>query len=184
MIVLYIGIGVVLLLILSFVIIYNVLVKAKNKVEEAFSNIDVYLKKRYDLIPNLINTVKGYMKHESELLTETTQIRADAMQAQTTNDTVSKNNKLGSNVRRIMAISENYPQLHASKNFLELQKALSDVEMEISDHRKEYNAAVTSYHNKLNVFPNNIIGKMFNYTEFELFVVTDAKERENVVVEF
>ena len=184
MIGLYICIGVVVLLILSFIVVFNVLVKAKNKVKEAFANIDVYLKKRYDLIPNLINTVKGYMKHESELLTETTKLRADAMQAQTTNDAVSNNNKLSSNVRRILAISENYPQLHASKNFLELQKALSDIEMEISEQRKEYNAVVTSYNNQLNVFPNNFIGKILNFKEFELFVIADPKERENVIVEF
>ena len=115
-------IAVVLFLLVAIAIsVYNSLVRSKNIVEKAFSDLDVLFKKRYDLVPNLVNTVKGYMKHEADLLTKTTELRSDAMKSQNLNDAVVKNKELSSNIRNIFAISENYPKLMANQNFLSLQ---------------------------------------------------------------
>ena len=178
-------IAVVLFSIVAIAIsIYNSLVKSKNSVEKAFSDLDVVFKKRYDLVPNLVNTVKGYMKHEADLLTKTTELRADAMKSQNLNDTVVKNKELSSRIRNIFAISENYPKLMANQNFLSLQEQLTKIEDEIARQRSEYNNCVTEHNNKIETFPKNIFAKMFGFKSFELFVVTDPKEREVVKVEF
>lgn len=177
--------GIILLLVILFTILaYNSLIKSKNEVDQAFADVDVYLKKRYDLIPNLVNTVKGYAKHEEKLFLETTQIRAQAIKAQTTNEIITKNNELSDRVRRIFAITENYPDLKASSNFLALQKSLNEIEAEIATQRGIYNQAVTAHNNNMEVFPKNIVGKMFKFKKYELFEIVNPIERENVIVQF
>lgn len=175
---------VVFAIIAIFVSVYNSLVKSRNSVKQSFSDLDVLFKKRYDLVPNLVNTVKGYMKHEAEVLTKTTELRANAMKAQTINDAVAQNKELSSNIRNIFAISENYPKLMASSNFISLQDQLTKLEQEIAGQRSVYNARVTSHNNKVETFPTNILAKMMKFEKFELFVVEDPKEREAVKVEF
>ena len=175
---------VVFAIIAVFVSVYNSLVKSRNSVKQSFSDLDVLFKKRYDLVPNLVNTVKGYMKHEADVLTKTTELRANAMKAQTINDAVAQNKELSSNIRNIFAISENYPKLMASQNFISLQDQLTKLEQEIAGQRSVYNTHVTSHNNKVETFPTNILAKMMKFEKFELFAIEDPKEREAVKVEF
>lgn len=175
---------VVFALLAVFVCVYNSLVKSRNNVKQSFADIDVLFKKRYDLVPNLVNTVKGYMKHEAEVLTKTTELRANAMKAQTINDTVAQNKELSSNIRNIFAISENYPKLMASQNFMALQEQLTKIEQEIATQRSKFNACATNHNNKVETFPTNIFAKMMKFEKFELYVIEDPKEREAVKVEF
>lgn len=175
---------VVFAIIAIFVSVYNSLVRSRNTVKQSFADLDVLFKKRYDLVPNLVNTVKGYMKHEADVLTKTTELRANAMKAQTINDAVAQNKELSSSIRNIFAISENYPKLMASQNFMSLQDQLTKLEQEIASQRAKYNACVTNHNNQVETFPKNILAKMMKFEKFELFVVDDPKEREVVKVEF
>ena len=175
---------VVLIVVLSIIGTYNSMIKARNNVEEAFSNIDVYLKKRYDLIPNLVNTVKGYAKHENETFNQITTLRGEAVNTHNMNQAVETNNKISASLRNMLALAENYPNLKADKNFLSLQNSLSEIESQISSVRTSYNNFATVYNTKLETFPNNIVATMFKFKKSSLFVVADPKERENVKVEF
>ncbi len=164
------------------IILYNTLINKKNQVENVFAGIDALLKKRYDLIPNLISTVKTYMSHERNTLNEITELRAQATSAQLSDDDkISLNNKLSKALGGIMVAVENYPDLKANQNFLQLQAALNEVEEQISAARRAYNAAVTDYNNAIEMFPTNILASMMNYQRKKVFEIT-AVERKNINV--
>jgi LemA protein len=175
--------------VLIFVVIgmYNSLIRLKNRVNEAWSDIDVQLKRRYDLIPNLVETVKGYAAHEKETLERVTKARTDAMAAQSGGDAkqqAAAENALSSTLKSIFALAENYPDLKANQNFLELQRELSDTENKIQASRRFYNGNVRDFNTKLQVFPTNIIGNMLGFKAREYFEIEEAKEREAVNVKF
>ncbi|MBU4216353.1 LemA family protein [Candidatus Parcubacteria bacterium] len=179
--------GVVVVLIFIVVGMYNSLVTLKNRVEEALSDIDVQLKRRYDLIPNLVETVKGYAGHESATLEKVTAARTAAMSAQSGGDAKAQleaENALSSTLKSIFALSESYPDLKANQNFLELQKELSDTENKIQASRRFYNGNVRDFNTKLQVFPTNMIANMLGFTAREYFEVENGAERENVKVNF
>jgi LemA protein len=166
---------------------YNSLIRLKNRVDEAWSDIDVQLKRRYDLIPNLVETVKGYASHEQGTFEKVTQARTAAMAAQSEGDAKKQaeaENVLSSTLKSIFALSENYPDLKANTNFLELQKELSDTENKIQASRRFYNGNVRDFNTKLEVFPTNIIGNMLGFKSRDYFEIADEKERENVNVKF
>ena len=175
---------IVVVLVIILAAMYNNLQTEKNKVENAWSQIDVELQRRFDLIPNLIETVKGYMAHEKEILTKVTELRSSWANAQTVAEKSKLNGDLSSSLKSIMLISESYPDLKASQNFLELQNELSNTENKISSTRQYYNAAVTSYNTKLEVIPTNIIGSLFGFKQRELFTVESEEVRKNVKVDF
>ncbi len=184
---LWIVLAIVIALILAIIAMYNSLIRLKNRVQEAWSDIDVQLKRRYDLIPNLINTVKGYASHEQETLEKVTKARTDAMAVQSGGDPKAQaqaENMLSSTLKSIFALSENYPDLKANQNFLELQRELSDTENKIQASRRFYNGNVRDFNTKLQVFPTNIIANMLGFKEREFFEIEELKERENVKVEF
>ena len=175
---------IVLVLIAVFGIsIYNGLVTLKNRVDEAWSDIDVQLKRRYDLIPNLINTVKGYASHEKELFEKVTEARTAAMGAQTPAQKEQAENMLSGTLKSLFAVSENYPDLKANQNFLELQRELTDTEDKIQASRRFYNGNVRDFNIKIETFPSNIIAGMLNFTKREFFAADEA-EKENVKVQF
>ena len=162
---------------------YNSLVDKKNQVENAFGGMDVQLKKRYDMIPNLISSVKTYMKHESDTLTEITELRTKALAGGLSNDDkVNLDNKITSKLGGIMVAVENYPDLKASDNFIQLQRSLNEVEEQISASRRSYNAAVTDYNNGVEMLPTNLIAGVMNFKRKNVFEIPDV-ERENVDVE-
>ena len=169
---------------LGLIVIYNGLIKARNHVKEAWSDIDVQLKRRYDLIPNLVETVKGYAKHEGETFKQVTEARAAAMQASTAAQHAQAEMKLTSMIGNLMAVAENYPELKASANFQSLQGELSDTENKIQASRRFYNSQVLTYNNKLQVFPTNLIGSMFGFKAEEYFEMEDEAQRENPQVSF
>ncbi|MFO7807313.1 MAG: LemA family protein [Candidatus Moraniibacteriota bacterium] len=176
--------GAVLGLFLVWLIfIYNGLVRLKNRVEEAWSDIDVQLKRRYDLIPNLINTVKGYAKHERETLEKVTEMRAKAMSAKDTKEQAEAENALSETLKSLFAVSENYPDLKANQNFLELQRELSDTENKIQASRRFYNGNVRDFNTKIQTFPNNIVSGILGFKEREFFEA-EGEEKENVEVKF
>ena len=176
--------GIVLLFLIAAIVIHNSMVRARNKVQQAFADIDVFLKKRYDLIPNLVNTVKGYAKHEKETFNQITSLRGEAVNTNNMNQAVETNNKISASLRNMLALAENYPSLKADKNFLALQNSLSDIEREIASVRVSYNNFATIYNTKLETFPNNLFALIFGFKKSTLFTVADKKERENVKVEF
>jgi len=176
----------VILVVLVFAVIgiYNGLVNARQKVENAWSQIDVQLQRRFDLIPNLIETVKGYMEHEKTVLTQVTELRNAWASASTLGEKANLDNKLTESLKTIMAVSENYPDLKANQNFSELQEELRNTENKISFSRQFYNDSVTIYNTKLEVVPSNIIASMFNFKAKELFEVENEEARKNVKVSF
>lgn len=180
---LYIILGVVGLVVLYIVFMYNGLVRLRNRVSEAWSDIDVQLKRRYDLIPNLINTVKGYASHESGVFQKVTEARANAMQAGSTEDKAKAENMLSDTLKSLFAVAEAYPDLKANQNFLELQRELSDTENKIQASRRFYNGNVLELNNKIEMFPGNIIAGMFNFTKSAFFEVAEG-EKEPVKVAF
>ena len=176
--------AVVVLIVLIFVVMYNGFVRANNDCEEAYSTMDVYMKKRYDLIPNLVETVKGYASHEKETLQKVIEARNFAQGATTVEDKIAGENALTGTLKSLFAISEAYPDLKANTNFLDLQNQLKSIEEDIANSRKYYNAVVKLYNNKCQVFPSNIIGQMFNYKLRQMFQVDSEEERRNVKVSF
>lgn len=162
-------IRIVIALILLTVTYYNVLVKKQNKVKNAFSSIDVMFKRRNDLIPNLVNTVKGYMSYEEECLSRVISVRNE-MNNRVTNKL---NNEMSGDVKRLLATAEGYPDLKANEQFLKLQKALYDIEEVISAARRTYNAHVTNFNTFITIFPNVIFAKIFGFKKYELFKVSD-----------
>jgi LemA protein len=182
------GIGLILLIIIAVIVIwliavYNGLIRLRNRVDEAWSDIDVQLKRRYDLIPNLVNTVKGYAAHERELFEKVTEARAHAMGAGTTADKAQAENALSQTLKSLFAVAENYPDLKANQNFLELQRELTDTEDKIQASRRFYNGNVRDFNTKIQVFPNNIIAGMLKFTAREFFGA-EEEAKEPVKVEF
>ena len=176
--------GIVLLLIIWVIAAYNGFVRLKNSIEEAFSTMDVYLKKRYDLIPNLVETVKGYATHERETLANVIAARNMAASATTLEGRIEGENALQSTLKTLFAVAEAYPDLKANTNFLELQGDLRLIESEIANSRKYYNAVVKTYNTKREVFPSVIIAGLFKFDKKPLFEVSAEVERESVKVKF
>lgn len=168
---------------LALVFIYNGLIKLRNQVDEAWSDIKVQLKRRYDLIPNLVNTVKGYATHEKEVFEKVTQARSQAMQAGTMQDQLEKENLLSGALKSLFAVSESYPELKANQNFLQLQADLTDTEDKIQAARRFYNGNVRDFNTKLQVFPTNIIGNMLGFKTYDFFEI-EASEEKNPEVKF
>lgn len=163
--------------------VYNSLVSAKVRIQEALSHIDVQLKRRSDLIPNLIETVKGYAKHEKDLLENVTKARASLMSAQTTHDKAQANNMLSDTLKSLFAVAENYPDLKANQNFAKLQEELSDTENKIAYSRQFYNSNVMDYNTKIALFPNSLIANLFGFKPAEFFEA-EEEERKPVKVSF
>jgi LemA protein len=183
-VVLYIVIAVVVLLVLYWIVTRNSMVGARNRVDEAWSGIDVQLKRRHDLVPNLVETVKGYATHEREVFEKTSQARAQAMAARTPAEASRAEGQLTAALTDLRAVAENYPQLRATENFQKLQNELTEIEDEIQASRRIYNSNVQSFNTKIQVFPNSVIANSAGFTPREFFEITDAAEREPVQVSF
>ena len=182
MVALYFVIAIVIIILIYIFTTYNSLVKLSNQVKEAFSTMDVYLKKRWDLIPNIVEVVKGYAKYEKETLKEIVELRNIVYNKMSNSEKVETNAKLSNELIKLMAIAEDYPELKANENFMDLSSQLSKVEEDIANSRKYYNGAVRIYNNKVQMFPSNIIASMFRYKEQKMFEI-DINEKENVKVE-
>lgn len=184
----WIGIGVavavVLILIIWAIATYNKFVGLGTNCDDAFSTIDVYLKKRYDLIPNLVETVKGYAKHESETFARVTEARAKAMSATTVSEKIAADKELTTVLQGFRRVTENYPELKANVNFLDLQNQLKNIENELVNARKYHNACVRELNKKIKSFPSLIVAKMMKLKEREYFTVDNPEERQNVKVQF
>lgn len=174
----------VVLLAVWLVSSYNKFVKSRNLAEEAFSTMDVYLKKRYDLIPNFVETVKGYAKHESETLEKVVAARNMAAAAVSSEERIKNDNILSGALKSLFAVAEAYPDLKANANFAALQNELSQIEDEIANSRKYYNGVIKKYNTEIEMFPSNIAAKIFGFARKPLYEVNDAAERENVKVQF
>ena len=167
---------IVAMVLVFLVLLYNTLIAKKNQVENVFGSIDALLKKRYDLIPNLVSTVKTYMLHEKGTLTELTELRAKAISGTLSNDEkVDLDNKLSQTLGGIMVAVENYPDLKANQNFLQLQSTLNEVEEQISASRRAYNASVTDYNNAVEMFPTNIVASMLQYKRKNVFEIPEIE---------
>lgn len=163
---------------------YNGFIKSKNNVEESYATMDVYLKKRYDLIPNLVETVKGYAAHEKDTLSNVIAARNMAQGASTMEEKMHGENMLTGTLKSLFAVAENYPDLKANQNFMDLQHQLKAVEEDIANARKYYNAVVKIFNNKCEMFPSNILAGIFHFEKKQMFEVEVAEERQNVKVEF
>ena len=163
---------------------YNGLIQSRNKVKNAWSQIDVQLQRRFDLIPNLIESVKGYMGHEEGVLTKVTELRSSWANATTVSEKAALDDELTGALKTIMAVSENYPDLKANQNFSELQEELRNTENKIAYARQFYNDSVTMYNTKLQMFPTNIVAAIFSFKEEELFKTESEEARKNVKVDF
>ena len=179
-----IALGILILLVLIFVVMYNGFIRLKNNCDEAFATMDVYLKKRYDLIPNLVETVKGYAAHESRTLEQVIAARNMAQNAATPEAKIAGENALQGTLKSLFAIAESYPELKANENFLDLSDQLKAVEEDIANARKYYNAVVKQFNTKCEIFPSNLIASMFRFEKKPMFEVSAAEERENVKVSF
>jgi len=178
---------VIIALIIVIIAMYNGLIRLKNRVDEAWSDIDVQLKRRHNLIPNLVETVKGYAAHESSTFEKVTKARAEAMSAQGKGDAKAQaqaENMLSSTLKSIFALSENYPELKANTNFLELQNELSDTENKIQAARRFYNGNVRDFNTKLEIFPTNVLAGMLGFKSRDYFEIENEEERKNVDVKF
>lgn len=177
-------IGAAAALVLWVIMIFNGLVRLKNRTKEAWSDIDVQLKRRYDLIPNLIATVKGYAKHEDRVFTKVTEARSQAIAAKDPKEQSKAENMLAGTLKTLFAVAENYPELKANANFLELQRELSDTENKVQAARRFYNGNVRDFNIKTEVFPSSIIAKTFKFKQFELFELEGEEEKKTPKVEF
>jgi LemA protein len=176
----------VLLIILVLVVIgiNNSMIEARNRVDESWSGIDVQLKRRHDLVPNLVETVKGYATHEREVFEKVTNARAEATKAHSPGESAQKEGQLTAALTDLRAVAENYPDLRATENFQKLQNELTEIEDEIQASRRIYNSNVQSYNTKLQVFPNSMIANMRHFEAREFFEIEDAADREPVQVSF
>ncbi len=179
-----IALAIPVIIILWFVAIYNSLVKLRVRVRDAWAQIDVQLKRRYDLIPNLVNTVKGYAAHEREVLENVTKARQQAIDVRGVAEQAQAENFLTRALRQLFAVVENYPNLKANENFLALQEELTSTENKIAFARQFYNDTVRTYNTKIQQIPANIIANMFNFQREEFFEIEEAAEREAPVVQF
>lgn len=180
-IVIYIIGGIIAVVVLAFVAIYNGLIRRRNQVEEAWADIEVQLKRRYDLIPNVVETVKGYAGHEKGVLENVTKARTAAMGAQSAGQHATAENMLTGTLKTLFAVAESYPDLKANVNFLELQRELSDTENKIQSSRRFFNGNVRDYNILLESFPANMMAGMFGFTKKELFDLPDASPAQNPV---
>ena len=170
----YILVAVAVILLLVFIIIYNSLIQKKNAIDNAYFSMDVMLKKRYDLIPQLVETVKGYMNHEKEVLIQLTELRQKVLiENLNTNEKVELDNKINTALQNVLASFENYPQLKASENFLKLQGAINETEEQLAASRRFYNAAVNDYHNGIEMFPSSIVASWMGLKNKTYFTITD-----------
>ena len=174
---------IVAVIVLGFILMYNGLVRLRNQVKNSWAQIDVQLKRRNDLIPNLVETVKGYMKHEKSVLENVTKARSAIMSVQTVDQKAKASNMISDTLKSLFAVSENYPSLKANENFLQLQEELSGTENKIAYARQYYNDIVMTYNTKIEVFPSSILARWFNFTRETLFAASEA-EKKNVKVEF
>ena len=181
---LYIILFIILVVVLWLVGTFNSLVRKKNRGKEAWADIDVQLKRRYNLIPNLVETVKGYATHERELFQKVTQARARAMGAQEMKEKAQAENMLSRTLKSLFAVAENYPDLKASQNFLELQRELRDTEDKIQAARRFYNSNVRDLNIRIESVPSNVVAKIFNFKKMELFEIEEAAARETPKVNF
>ena len=180
----WIILGIVVVLIIAVIGMYNSLVQSKIKVDNAWSQIDVQLQRRFDLIPNFVETVKGYMTHEKETFEKIASLRTSWANANSVSEKAELDNQLSTTLKTIMAVSENYPELKANQNFSELSEELRNTENKFSFSRQFYNDTVTMYNTKLQVFPSNIIAGMFNFKARDLFKAESDEARRNVKVDF
>ena len=176
------AIAIVAIILIYFISVYNGLIARKNQVREAWATVDTQLKRRYDLIPNLIETVRGAAKHEKETLTELTQARSNAMQANGP-DTADAQNKISQTLKSLFAVAENYPDLKANQNFLELQRELADTETKIQATRQFYNTVVMGLNTQIEQFPSNIVANMFGIMPEKMFEI-DETEKQAPQVKF
>ena len=176
---LWIILAIIIFIIIYAFILYNNFISLDNKVKEAFSTMDVYLKKRWDLIPNLVETVKGYTKYEEETLTRVTKLRNNVYNEMTNDEKIINNEELSSDVSKIMALKEAYPELKANENFIDLSNKLTKIEDDIANARKYYNGTVRIYNNKVQMFPNNIFAKIFNYKTKRMFEAS-LEDKQNI----
>ena len=180
----YILLGVLVVLLLGAVTIYNKLVTNKNLVAEGWSGIDVQLKRRNDLIPNLIESVKGYMGHERGVLDQVTELRAQSQAAQSVGEKAKAEGAMGAALANLFAVAENYPDLKASQNFLDLQKSLADIEDQVQLARRYYNGAARNFNILIQSFPSNLLASAFHFTTVEYFEIAEAAERAVPKVSF
>ena len=180
----WIILGIVVVLIIAVIGMYNSLVQSKIKVDNAWSQIDVQLQRRFDLIPNFVETVKGYMTHERETFEKIASLRTSWANANSVSEKAELDNQLSTTLKTIMAVSENYPELKANQNLSELSEELRNTENKSSFSRQFYNDTVTMYNTKLQVFPSNIIAGMFNFKARDLFKAESDEARRNVKVDF
>ena len=184
MIVVLIVVGLAVILGLAWILIRNSIIASRNRVDEAWSGIDVQLKRRHDLVPNLVESVKGYATHERETFEKVTQARSQAMQAQGVQETSQAESALSSALGNLRVVAEQYPDLRATENFQQLQQQLSELEDEIQAARRIYNSNVQSYNTKIQQFPVSIVANQGNFTDREFFEIEDAAEREVPQVDF
>ena len=182
--ILYTLLGIIAAVIAWLVFAYNRFVVLGTRVKEAWSDIDVQLKRRYDLIPNLVETVKGYMEHERNVFEKVTEARTRAMGAESKNEKLEAENILSGTLKTLFAVSENYPDLKANANFLELQRELADTENKIQAARRFYNGNVMEYNTKIDTFPSNLIAGTFKFKKEEFFGLESEAERNPVAVKF
>ena len=182
--IIYILLGLAVLAGLGLLGFYNGTIRLRNGVQEAFATMDVFLKKRYDLIPNLVETVKAYATHEQEVLVALTEARARAVGARSEEDRFGQEAGLQAALRNLFAVAENYPDLRANENFLAMQRDLGAMEGEIAQSRKYYNAMVRQFNTRIQVFPGNVLAGMFGFTARPMFEVDAPEERANVAVRF
>ena len=180
----FIAIVIIVVLIIGVISIYNGLIKSRLKVDNAWSHIDVQLQRWFDLIPNFDETVKGYMKHESETFEKIAALRTSWANSSSVGEKAKLDGELSGTLKTIMAVSENYPELKANTNFSELSEELRNTENKISFSRQFYNDSVTMYNTKLELFPSNIVAGMFNFKSRELFTAESEEARKNVKVDF
>jgi len=173
--------AVILIIIIYAFIIYNSFISLDNKVKEAFSTMDVYLKKRWDLIPNLVETVKGYAKYEEETLTRVTKLRSNIYEEMTSEQKIRNNEELSNDISKIIALKEAYPELKANENFKDLSDKLTKIEDDIANARKYYNGTVRIYNNKVQMFPNNIFAKLFGYHTKRMFEAS-LEDKQNIKI--
>jgi len=176
--------GIIAAVVVFFVGIYNSLVTLRNRCQNAWAQVDVQLRRRYDLIPNLVETVKGYAKHESETFQKVTEARSNAMNAQNVKDQGQAENMLSGALKSLFAVAESYPELKANQNFLMLQEELAGTEGKIAYSRQFYNDSVMKFNTKQQVFPSNVVAGMFKFEEMEYFEIDEEAAREPVKVEF
>lgn len=184
LIVIVVVVAIVVVAVLYYIAKRNSIIASRNRVDESWSGIDVQLKRRHDLVPNLVETVKGYAAHESQVFEKVTQARADAMSAEGVKDTAKAEQGLTGALAGLRAVAENYPQLRATENFQQLSRNLSELEDEIQASRRIYNSNVQSYNTSIQQFPGSIIANQGGFTAREFFEIEDAGERQPVAVDF